>query len=107
MATSVLRVSGPIDIDECFSWLPQDRLEAVWRRGETWLGREHPISGFNLRLAESDDVSEGAQEAMETFRKLAPRIRELVRPGASADVDVALFVEAVASRSESFPASLL
>lgn len=107
--SAVLRVSGPrIDIDECLRWLPQGRVEAVWRAGETGLrGRKIAESGFNLLLAESEDVREGLREAADVFLKMAPQIRELIREGASADVDFALFVGAMEMRSIAVPPSLL
>lgn len=106
---AVLRVSGPgIDIDECLRWLPEERLEHVWRVGEQELqGGKNADSGFNLLLTESEHVQDGIREAADVFQEMSPRVRELIRDGASADVDFGLFVGAMEMCSIAVPASFL
>lgn len=55
--SAVLRVGGAnLDVDRCLEWLPQDKLEHIWRVGEERRkGEYRTTSGFNLLLAEADN----------------------------------------------------
>lgn len=94
MISAVLRVGGAhLDVDDCLRWLPEEKVDAVWRAGEPHPRRGvRAESGFNLLLAEGDDAGRVADEAARAFAAIASRIEELIRAGASAEVDFGLFI---------------
>lgn len=106
--TAVLRVGGLIDIDKCLVALPQGRVEHVRRAGTlNRRGEVHTTSGFNFLLSEVEHAPELVKEAMETFSQVASQIDRLIRSGATAEVDFALFIRAGGSRSIRIDPSVL
>lgn len=106
---AVLRVSGDrLDVDGCLAWIPKGRLERIWHVGER--GRKGSLtttSGFVLLLSDADETSRVVEEAMSTFLCVAPRVRDLVRAGANAEIDFELMVGPKGSRSLTFDPRLL
>ena len=94
--TAVLRVDGPeLDVEECRKWLPEGSLECVWQVGEkSRRGEVRTTSGFNLVLSESENPRELVRETLRVFAVVAGRVADLVRGGATAEIDFALFVTA-------------
>ncbi|WP_437490216.1 hypothetical protein WME75_13175 [Sorangium sp. So ce1014] len=101
MTMVVLRVDGEhLDVEQCLTWIPETAIEAVWRVGERRVGSKiSATSGFNLLLSDNEDALIAVEEAMRVFLSLAPRIAALVQSGATAEVDFALFIEAMSARS--------
>ncbi|XXX80675.1 hypothetical protein WMF30_18120 [Sorangium sp. So ce134] len=101
MATIVLRIQGEhLDVEQCLTWIPETALGQVWRAGEgRHGGKTNTTSGCNVLLSESEDTSLAVEEAMRAFLLLAPQVAALVQSGATAVVDVALFIEAMSARS--------
>lgn len=93
--TAVLRVFGDhLDVDQCRAWLPADRLDAVWRAGEKgYLGKVATTSGFNLLLSDSEDREQLVRETVTTFLTVADRVAELIKGGATGEIDFALFFD--------------
>lgn len=107
--TAVLRASGPhLDVDRSLAWLPADRLEKVWHVGDKrHLGKVATTSGFNFLLSDAEDREQLVREAVTTFLTVAEHVAELIRAGATAEIDFALFVDANGSKSIAFePATL-
>jgi hypothetical protein len=99
--TAVLRVHGAdLDVDRCLAWLPADRLDKVWHGGEKGhRGKVATTSGFNLLLSDSEDREQLVREAVTTFLTVAEQVAELIRGGATGEIDFALFVEPMQMRS--------
>jgi hypothetical protein len=107
--TAVLRVSGAsVDIDECLTWLPKNRVESVWRIGTPdRKGVVRKASGFNLLLSEQENPERLVGDAVRVLLGMHDRIAGLVREGAIAAIDFALFVGPVAPASIRFEAEAL
>lgn len=105
----VLRVYGShIDVEACMQWLRPYQVEEVWRVGDIdLLGRTSGTSGFNVLLHESEDPKDGLQEAMIRFGEMSSEIEELVRAGASAELDIGIFIGASSPRSIEIGASTM
>ena len=107
---AILRIGGPaLDVDESLRWLPSERVEAVWRRGEVHGSRGTPsaTSGCNVRLADDEDVATCLRAAGDVLSRLAPPLRSLRAQGVGFEVDLSLEVGPVSPRSCRLPADFL
>jgi hypothetical protein len=107
--SAVLRVGGALlDVDRCLEWISEDKLEKVWRVGERGhLGKVKTTSGFSLLLSGAEDGQHVVREAVAAFLGVAQQVGDLVRAGATGEIDFALFVSAKRSRSIVFEPSIL
>jgi hypothetical protein len=90
---AVLRICGLcLDVDECLKWISTQTLTHVWRVGDVPpVGAPSTTSGFNLLLSDADD-RRVVPEAVDALRSIAPQVSELIRRGASGEVDFEMFV---------------
>jgi hypothetical protein len=105
MTTAVLRVSGPeLDLDKCLKWIPHASLELSWRVGEKKRNGEiRTTSGFNLLLGDGKDSSKVVEDTMKAFRIVASPLGQVVRSGASAEIDFALYIQRFQDQSILLP----
>lgn len=110
MTAIVLRISGEnVAPDAHTPWMAMGLVDQVWRRGDMRIGgRVVTTSGFSLCLAD-DDVSAnaGVERALGILRAHREALLKLVDAGATAVVDVALYVPGYAPRSVTFPTSFV
>ena len=109
MIVAVLRVQGrTLSVDLCLNWIPEDRLQRVWRVGEMRLGgRISEASGFTLHLSEGDDGRQVVEDSLAALQPIASRLAELVDGGATAEIDLGLMVQADAPLSVEISPSYL
>jgi hypothetical protein len=102
MVTVVLRIQVP-DIDpEQLSWLPRERLQRIWKKGEARGGLSvNKASGFSVLLSEHDDPTDATVAASTTLAAIAAPITELVREGARGEVDWGVMIERDATAAQS------
>jgi hypothetical protein len=104
----VLRVSGArLVLDACESWIPKERLEASWVPGQQQGRRVVTTSGFNLLLADDEQLDASIASARDVLGGLAKPLGDLADAGVSIVVDVALFVYAGRPTSVSMPPEFL
>jgi hypothetical protein len=99
--SAVLRVDGlHVDVDACTAWMPPSvKIERIWRTGE--VGRRGAISetsGFSALLSEAEG-HQLVEEARVAFAEIADRVGDLVKAGARAELDFAVFVGQEEARS--------
>jgi hypothetical protein len=103
--SAVLRVAVA-EVDGVDAWLARFsavNIERAWRAGERDLrGRVSSTSGVIIVLSEAEDGRALVREAATAFADLAPLLAEMVREGATAEIDFALFVSGAGSRSIAF-----
>lgn len=106
---AVLRMWGPnLDLDRSVQQLPCENVQKVWRAGELGRGgKRNTTSGLTILLSDSDSGHEVVGAVANALLRMAPFIGEVTRHGASAQVDVALFVASSEPRSISFGPSVL
>lgn len=106
--TSVLRVHGErLDVDRLSRRLPAGRIDRLWRVGDRGAaGRIASTSGITLLLTEAEDEARES-EVMSALDELLPALDEALREGATAEVDIAMYVSAMGSRSVRMEPGLL
>lgn len=108
--TIVLRVDGE-NVPDCEreAWVPPELIDRVWRRGDPRLGaRAETTSGFSLCLADGGMATAAAVErATRILQELRDGVVELVAAGATAVVDLAVYVASDAPCSVAFPTAFM
>jgi hypothetical protein len=95
MSTAVLRVSSPdLNVETTRARLPPELVDRVWFKGTARLGGRgpHPDSGVSLFLCEADDNVQLVQRICDALAAVADEVAQLVKAGALAQLDIALYV---------------
>jgi hypothetical protein len=84
MTSAILRIDGPAADAGQLSWIPRNRLLRQWRAGD--VQRQGCVSaepGFNVLIAEGENVAELLAEAEHNLSSIAKDLEQLIRTGAS------------------------
>ena len=91
--TAVLRLSEA-DTEADRTWIPDDLVDAAWRKGDRLIGgRIAQSSGVNLLLGEGDEPADALSKAMARLKSIATRVRMAIGRGTEATLDVAIYVD--------------
>jgi hypothetical protein len=91
--TAVLRLSD-IDIDASRTWVPDELVDAVWRKGELRAGgRIAQSAGMNVLLGEGDETESTLSNAMARLKAVSTGVRAAVQNGAQATLDIAIYLD--------------
>jgi hypothetical protein len=93
MTSAVLRVDGPVADTAQLSWIPRNRLLRQWRAGDVQRqGRVATAPGFNVLIAEGENLAELLAEAERNLTPIADDLEKLMAAGASGDLDIGLML---------------
>ncbi len=102
MIVVVLRIQGESLQPEGLSWLPRERLERTWRKGESRLGATvNKASGFSLLLSQGDDATHVVAAVAKVLEPLVGFLSHLVEGGAQGEVDFGMMIDADGSAMQS------
>jgi hypothetical protein len=93
MTSAILRIDGPAADAGRLSWIPRNRLLRQWRAGDVQRrGRVSAEPGFNVLIAEGENVAELLAEAERNLSSIAEDLEQLIRSGASGELDIGLML---------------
>jgi hypothetical protein len=96
-----------LDVSDCLEWLPAERIEAVWRVGDSRNGRTADSAGFNLLLAEADDAPAALTDAATWLVRFESNIKSITGAGIRVSIDIGIDVYPYTPSSVVLPEALL